>query len=435
MSFISESFISKSFISESSSLESLQQAADRGDWAAVSDGLLELDPSSHGAEILAWSLQVLTQGDFADSWQVAKVLPKLGDLAIQPLLDLLQNTELEAATHWCVGRILGESSSALVVAGVIEQLSQNPPAELAEILVRVLTDMGSPAIQQLNQLLAIPHQRKSAVLALGHIRHSQTIEPLIAVLNDPDAEIRRVAIEALGSFHDVRVPPVLITALTDLDSKVRRVAVMGLGMRPDLATAMQLVDRLTPLLQDLYPGVYLATAAALGRMGNEAAAIALGNCYQKETCPPDLQRQIVYAWGSIDLPITLPYLRQVLWTSNNETAVVAIRSLNQLKNQQPAVAKLLAEYIQHPAANNSPRLRQELTAVLGNMPDLLGVEGIVRLLADPDERVRWQAIYWLQQGGSPVVEKLQQLVQTPTTASGLLTGIQRCLDHWQSASQ
>jgi HEAT repeat protein len=420
------------FTSEPSVSESLQQAADRGDWEAVSDGLLELDPSSDGAEILAWSLQVLTQGDFADSWQVAKVLPKLGDLAIQPLLDLLQNTELEAATHWCVGKILGESRSALVVTGVIQQLSQNPPIGLAEILVRVLTDIGTPAIQQLTQLLAIPHQRKSAVLALGHIRHSQTIEPLISVVSDPDIEIRRVAIEALGSFHDVRVSPVLMTALTDLDSNVRRVAVVSLGMRPDLATEMQLVDRLTPLLQDLYPGVYLATAAALGRMGNEAAAIALGDCYQKNTCPLDLRKQIVYAWGSIDLPITLAYLQQILCSADIETAVVAVRSLDRLKNQQPAVAKLLTEYIQNPAANSSPRLRQELTAVLGNMPDLLGVEGIVGLLADPDERVRWQAIYCLQQGGSQMLEKLQQLAQAPTTPNDLLAGIQQCLNHLQS---
>jgi HEAT repeat protein len=412
--------------------KTLQQAADRGNWEAVSEGLLELDPSLDGAEILAWSLQVLIQGDFADSWQVAKVLPKLGDLAVQPLLDLLQNTELEAAIHWCIGRILGESDSLLVVAGVIEQLSQDPPAELAEILVRVLTDMGTPAIQQLTQLLAIPHQRKSAVLALGHIRHSQTIEPLISVVSDPDAAIRSVAIEALGSFHDVRVPPVLITALTDLDSNVRRVAVTSLGMRPDLATKMQLVDRLAPLLQDLYPGVYLAAAAALGRMGSEAAAIALGDCYQKNTCPADLRKQIVYAWGAIDLPITLSYLRQVLWSADAETAVVAVRSLDRLKSQQPTVAKLLAEYIQNPAANNSPRLRQELAAVLGNMPDLLGVEGIVWLLADLDERVRWQVIYCLRQDGCKAVEKLQQLAQAPTTANDLVLLIQQCLTHLQS---
>jgi HEAT repeat protein len=414
--------------------ESLQQAADRGDWEAVSEGLLELNPSLDSAEILAWSLQVLIQGDFADSWQVAKMLPKLGDLAVQPLLDLLQNTELEATTHWCVGRILGESHSALVVTGVIDRLNQDPPAELAEILVRVLTDMGLPAIQQLTKLLAIPHQRKSAVLALGHIRHSQTIDSLISVVSDPNAEIRRVAIEALGSFHDVKIPPVLVTALTDVDSNVRRVAVISLGMRPDLATEMQLVDRLTPLLQDLYPGVYLAASAALGRMGTESAAIALGNCYQKNTCPLDLRKQIVYAWGSIDLPITLNYLRQVLWSADDETAVVAVRALDRLKDQQPAVAKLLGEYIQHPPANSSPRLRQELTVVLGNMPDLLGVENIVWLLADSDERVRWQAIYCLQQGGSKVVEKLQQLAQAPTTANDLLAGIQQCLDRLQLES-
>lgn len=407
--------------------DSLQQAADRGDWETVSDGLLE--PSLDDAEILAWSLQILAQGDFSDSWQVAKVLPKLGDLAIQPLLDLLQNSELEATTYWCVGRILGESRSELVVTGVIEQLSRDPSAELIEILMRVLTDMGTPAIQQLTQLLTIPHQRKSAVLALSHIRHSQTISPLISVASDPNPEIRKIAIEALSSFHDVRVPPVLITALADLDSDVRRVGVVGLGMRADLAVEMRLVDQIAPRLQDLYPTVYLATATALGRIGGEAAAIALKNCYQKNTCPADLRRQIVCAWGSIDLPITLDYLGQVLWQADDVLAVAAVRSLAQLKKHQSATAKILETYIKNPASNNTPRLRQELTAVLGNMSDSLGVDSLVELLADPDERVRWQAIYCLQQGDAKVVEKLRQLAQAPTITNDRLAGIQQCLDH------
>jgi HEAT repeat protein len=417
---------------ETNNQKKLQQAADRGDWEAVSDGLLELDPTIHETEILAWSLQVLTQGDFQDSWQVAKVLPRLGDVILQPLLNLLQNNEIEPAAHWCVGQVLGKSRSVVVVMGVIEQLSRQPSAELAEVLVRVLTDMGSPAIQQLTKLLAVPSQRQSAVMALGQIRHSQTIEPLISVVDDPDPVLRRVAIEALGSFHEPRIPPLLAAALTDLNSGVRRVAAIGLGMRPELAVELNLVDRLAPLLQDLSAAVYLAAAAALGRMGSAAAALALEDCYQRNTCPVDLQQQIVSAWGSIDHPPTISYLKQVLWFADPEIAVLALRSLARLQSQQPAVAQLLGEYIQNPAANNTPHLRQELTAVLGNMPDLLGVDNLVLLLADPDERVRWQAIYCLQQGGSTVVKLLQQLAEAPTTESALLQGIQQCLTQLQS---
>jgi HEAT repeat protein len=410
----------------------IQQAVDRSDWEAVSNGLLELDPAGHQEEILAWSLQVLSQGDFQDSWQVAKVLPKLGDVAIQPLLNLLQNTELESSTHWCVGKILGESRSSLVVEGVIEQLSQPLAADLAEILVRVLTDMGVPAIQQLTKLLKAPSQRQSAVMALGQIRHSQTIEPLISIVDDPDPILRSVAIEALGSFHDSRIPPLLIAALNDLNSTVRRVAVVGLGMRPELSVELDLVDRLAPLLQDLSPEVYLGTAGALGRIGTVAAAVALGDCYQKNTCPLDLRKQIVSVWGSIDHPVTLSYLQQVLWFADAEIGVIALRSLAQLKAQQPAIAKLLSEYLQNPTANNTPRLRQELTAVLGNMPGLLGVDNLVLLLADSDEKVRWQAIYCLQQGGSEVVQRLQQIILAPTTRSDLADCVQQCLTRWPS---
>lgn len=415
-------------------LLAIQQAADRSDWEAVSNGLLELDPSTDGAEILAWSLQVLTQGDFQDSWQVAKVLPKLGDLAIEPLLSLLQNTELEPAAYWCVGKILGESQSLLVVEAVIEQLNQEPLPELAEILLRVLIDIGTPAIQQLTKLLTVATRHKSAVVALGKIRHSQTIEPLISVVNDPDPMLREIAIEALSSFHDVRVPPLLIKALTDPSSNLRQKAVVGLGMRSELAQELSLVNQLAPLLQDFSPPVYLATATALGRLGTGTAATVLADCYHRNTCPPDLKRQIVIAWGSIDHPLTISYLKEALWFADTATALIALRSLGQLKNQQPAVAQLLNEYIQNPTANSSPRLRQELLAVLGNMPDLLVVENIVQLLTDPDERVRWQAIYCLQQGGPKVLSLLQQYAQSPNTESALATSIQQCLTQLQPGS-
>jgi HEAT repeat protein len=409
-------------------------AADRGDWEEVSNYLLEIDPALYEPEIVNLSLRVLTQGDFQDSWQVAKVLPKLGDAVIQPLLAILQNADLEPAAYWFAGRILGGSASLTVVEAMIDRLSQNPPPEIAEILLQVLTDMGKPAIQRLTELLAVPTRRLAAVTALAQIRHSQTIEPLLQVVADPDPLVRMLAIEALSSFHDARIPPLLITALTDLASTVRRVAVIGLGMRPELAVDLQLVDRMQPLLLDLNLEVCMATAAAIGRLGNDAAAHALWHCYQQNTCPVDLGRQIGRALGGIDRELTVGYLQQILWSADLETALVALRALDRLQDQKSLVAKVLGDYLQTPPANNAARIRQEIAAVLGNMPNSLAVKNIVLLLVDPDKRVRWQAIYCLKQRGSEVLELLEQLAQSTDTPAVLTTAIRQYLTECQADS-
>jgi HEAT repeat protein len=422
------------FMDNQNLLSGARLAADRQDWEAVSNLLLEVDPVLHGQEILEFSLQVLTQGDFQDSWQVAKVLPKLGDRVIQPLLAILQNTDLAPAAHWFAGRILGQSASLLVVEAVTVQLSQNPPPEIAEILLQVLTDLGAVAIQHLTELLLTP-QRLAAITALTHIRHSQTIEPLLSVVADPNPIVREQAIEALSSFHDARIPPLLITALTDLASAVRRVAVIGLGMRPELAVDLQLVDRMQPLLLDLNLEVCMATAAALGRLGSDAAAHALWHCYQQSTCPVDLGRQIGRALGGIDRELTVGYLKQILWSADLETALVALRALDRLKNQQLLIAELLGNYLQNPPANNKARIRQEIAVVLGNMPNSLAVENIVLLLADQDERVRWQAIYCLKQRGAEVFELLEQLAESAVTPAVVTIAIRQYLTECQAGSK
>jgi HEAT repeat protein len=409
-------------------------AADRGDWEEVSNYLLAIDPALHEPEIIDLSLRVLTQGDFQDSWQVAKVLPKLGDAVIQPLLAILQNADLEPAAYWFAGRILGGSTSPTVVEAMIDRLSQNPPPEIATILLQVLTDMGKPAIQRLTELLEVRTWRLAAVTALAQIRHSQTIEPLLQVVTDPDPLVRMLAIEALSSFHDARIPPLLITALTDLASTVRRVAVIGLGMRPELAVDLQLVDRMQPLLLDLNLEVCMATAAALGRLGNDDAAHALWHCYQQNTCPVDLGRQIGRALGSIDRELTVGYLQQILWSADLETALVAVRALDRLQDQKSLVAKVLGDYLQKTPANNAARIRQEIAAVLGNMPNSLAVKNIVLLLADPDERVRWQAVYCLKQRGSEVLELLEQLAKSTDTPAVLTNAIHQYLTECQTGS-
>jgi HEAT repeat protein len=181
------------------------------------------------------------------------------------------------------------------------------------------------------------------------------------------------------------------------------------------------------LLSDLQLEVCLAAAAALGRMGSADAAIVLWNCYQKNTCPAALRQQIILAVGGIDRPITLAYLQQSLESTDPEMTLLTLRALAGLKNQQSAVVKILANYLQKAPASSTARIRQEIASVLGNMTDSLAVESLVLLLADQDKRVCWQAMYGLRQQDAAVLEHLEQLAKSPDTSPTLLAGIQQFL--------
>jgi HEAT repeat protein len=376
-------------------------AAQDQDWQQVSNLLPQLDPQLDAQQILDLSIQILTQGDFPDAWPLTKVLPTLGSRAVPPLMTLLQDSELPAETQWFVGKILSSFQAGLVIGELVACLQPPTTATQQAIVLQALTDLGLPAIQHITNLLPEPSQRKAAVFALAQIRHSQTIEPLLAVVNDSDPQIRSTAIEALGSFHDGRIAPLLITKLQDPASLVRQAAVVSLGMRPELAAELQLVDRLQPLLKDINPAVYGAAAIALGRMGSDDAALALWNCYEQPTCPADLQAQIIAALGWVDSAQSLGYLRQILWTANvDQWAAFAVRSMGLQSFQKLVIIQILQEYLQQPPATATVSTRQEIATVLGNISSPETVEPLRLLLADPDERIRWQASYYLQQRGS-----------------------------------
>jgi HEAT repeat protein len=414
-----------------SNFASVQAAAAQQDWSVVSSYLttvaLSSAPPAEQSQILDLALQVLAAGDFQDGWQIAKILPSLGPRAIAPLLAMLQDESIDPEVQWLVGKILSEFRSPAVATALAQYLLHQPDSTLAEIALYALMQMGQVAIDQLTILLST--NKLAAVAALAQIRHSQTIAPLLTVVDDPAAQIRYLAIEALSSFHDPQVPPLLIHKLTDSAAVVRQAAVTGLGLRPELSTVLQSVIRLQPLLLDVDEGVGLATAIALGRLGDESAAPALFTCYQQATCSTLLRRQIVRSLGWIDQPVALHYLQTIL--NSDQLAIVpeVLRALGQ--SRQSGTVQILTDYLRVLPAHCPPQIKQEIALSLGNFSKTAAVEGIINLLADPHEQVRWHAIYCLEQCDRDIVEhQLHRLQLSATTDSHLLAGITQCLLAW-----
>ena len=96
------------------------------------------------------------------------------------------------------------------------------------------------------------------------------IEPVIALLSDPDPEIRSAAVGIAGAFADPRIVPATIPLLKDVDWWIRLAAADTLGNIKD----PRAVDALIEALAD--PEAKWSAVEALGKIGDMRALPALG---------------------------------------------------------------------------------------------------------------------------------------------------------------
>lgn len=368
-----------------------QTAANNGLWSIVIDVLqdLALTQFEERQVVLDLALQVLLQGNADQQWEIAKIIPKLGEIAVQPLLTIVNDSEIDVEDRWAAVRILGSFSQPEVVMALVELISQNEDLELTAIAIGALTKIGTQAIAALTDLLGTA-DRLVAVRILAQIRHSQTIEPLLQVVDDLDPQIRTLSIEALGSFHDARIPPILLTKLTDVAASVRTAAVVALSLRSDLAAELDLLKRLRPLLFDLNLAVCEATAISLARLPDPAVVGVLTEVLLSINTPNQLRSPLILALGWIGTRAAIDSLMAMLNLST-ELAPEILTSISKTEREQVYASQILVGYLRqnqlHPAI-----VKQEIAAALGNLGNPEAVPDLIPLLADPDDRVKLYTI-------------------------------------------
>ncbi len=431
-------------------LQAANAAAQSGKWSVVIDCLQSLPIGSATcasppnklqalrAEALDLALQVLLQGDFEEQWEIAKIIPKLGEIAIEPLLDSINDLSLDLEDRWFVARILGEFDRPQVITALVELVKQNEDPELVTIATSALAKIGTTAIATLADLLkppvggvVVPKHRVLAIAALAQIRHSHTIEPLLSAASDPDDQIRTIAIEALSSFHDPRIPPILLAKLTDATASVRKAAVVGLCLRSELAAELNLVQCLRPLLFDLNLAVCEATALGLARLPDPRVVEILRQVAIAPNTPETLRAQAILALGWIGTESAIACLGEVLTTAPTDLAREIIASISKTEHERVYASQLLIAYLNTENAQQSATLKQELVAALGNLGNPQTVSDLVAMLGDPDDRVKFYTIAAISKLSPTVPPQIIELASRPDLASELQIGVRMCLAHWQ----
>ncbi|WP_107667235.1 HEAT repeat domain-containing protein [Cyanothece sp. BG0011] len=354
-------------------------------------------------DLIKLGLFLLESGDFQQRWEVAKLLPKLGEKIITPLLNILENEKIDIEHRWFAARILSDFNDIKIIISFTRLLQTTEEEELSTILAEGLGKMGISAINSLETLLEKDESsRLLAVKALGQIRHSETIKPVLKVVNDPNPEIRAIALECLGSFHRKELIPIFIQALNDPVSTVRKEAIIILGMQSELTTEFNIIQSLKPLLYDIKLSICQETALSLGRIKSDEAIEELGIILNKETTPIELKKAVIQGLSWTESPQALINLKQALSRENLEVCLIIIRLLGTQKSDivRHQATQILIDFLaSNTPITQQPKIKQEIAVSLGELGGKTAINCLEKLANDPNKSVKLHAIAGLKKAG------------------------------------
>jgi HEAT repeat protein len=233
----------------------------------------------------------------------AMALGKIGDTrAVVPLVAALKDTDVKLCQ--AAAEALGKLGDAHAVEPLLAMLCKSlnsisirgEQERLSNSAILALGAIGRPAVEPLVAVLKNPdsNMRKAAALALNttgapsdpHIQawhivakeewdkavamDTMAVEPLICALNSSNHYsfgVRKAAAEALGAIGAPLAADALVKALKDTSTEVRQAAAKSLGQFGDALA----VDALVQTLKDSNENMRQAAAESLGKIGDTRA--------------------------------------------------------------------------------------------------------------------------------------------------------------------
>ena len=436
----------------------LQRSVALQDWAlvvrSVQEILMEeewvLAEAQQDSMIEALIL-ALEWGDFQVRWDVTNVLPRLGERAIEPLLEWLQEDDLDADVQWFGIRMLGRWAGEAGLTRLLEVLRSGTP-DLQAMALSVLIQQGNAILDRISPLLMTGDTRLLAVKILSGIRSRDTMNLLLTVVTDENPEIRTVALEALSSFQDERLGLVFIKALSDSVTSVRQTAAMAIGFCQTLS-AFDRTVHLVPLLWDVQISVSCAAASSLGRVNHEDSIAALQKALFSQPLPTplglELARSLFHIGNMAGYEDAIVGLGAYVMTSvTTETNISIQNKFNSdvvseifqiLGRVDIPIAKSIALYavlkcLEQQNLNSVDRTLA-ITA-LGQLKDLRSIDPLIQQLIYPDPSLCLHVLHALQLiDPSVALDRLKSQFILPSTDAlpdALQIGIHFAITEWRS---
>lgn len=220
----------------------------------------------------------------------------------------------------------------------------------------------------------------------------QALPRLLAVLKDPNPDLRRTAAQSLGKIAPSEAVPALVEALRDRDAGVRRHAAWALGMIGENALNQ---DRspLVSLLFDADPDVRESAATALGQTGDTQVGIELLLERLREPgVTADTKRLAAAAWGGMEARSAVFHLTRMLQDRDPIVRRWTVAALAEIGDPQ-AIGPLSALL----RKDLDPKVRLEAAFRLGKFGGTAARPALTAALKDADEDVRRMATAALEE--------------------------------------
>jgi len=211
----------------------------------------------------------------------------------------------------------------------------------------------------------------------------QVIPRLVAVLKDPNPELRRTAAQSLGKIARKEAVPALREALRDPDAGVRRQTAWALGMIGEDALGPER-SPLAALLFDVDPAVREAAAMALGLTGDTQTGIELLlEQLEEPGTSPDSKRLAAASLGGMEARSAVTGLTRLLTDQDARVRRWAVAALGEIADEQAVkpLGMLLAK-------DPDPGVRLEAAFRLGKFGGAAARPALTAALKDANEDVR-----------------------------------------------
>ena len=265
--------------------------------------------------------------------------------------------------------------------------SENHERILAAI--QILESFGSEGAAE-NIATLLEHSdarvRASAVSALSRLAGAKYLDRLTPLLNDPDFRVRSNVVESLAVAKDPDLVEKLRPFLQDPYRRTRINAILSIASIQGVSSSLES----WPILSDLAHGDESARSTAvyaLSQLPSDPGMDLLSELLQDPEL--SIRCKAAKALGRVGTQRVIPALVQAL-AGAPELRHHARRSIVSITRKYGG--ETARDMAQAALSSDRPEIRSEIADVLGRLKDTQVVITLIKLLKDPEWRVRWKVL-------------------------------------------